>query len=101
MALESVLGRRTKKSAGGPSDGIKGDDWPFVSSALPVHLRKNNLDRLLVRRPEGVFVSDFERGEIGADPVPQGEFGLGRSIEEAVKTALATRRERRQSWGWS
>jgi bifunctional non-homologous end joining protein LigD len=34
---------------------------------LPLHLRKNNLERLLARRPEGIFVSPFERGEIGAD----------------------------------
>jgi bifunctional non-homologous end joining protein LigD len=34
---------------------------------LPLHLRKSNLARLLARRPEGIFVSDFERGEIGPD----------------------------------
>ncbi len=34
---------------------------------LPLHLRKNNLARLLARRPEGIFVSDFEQGEIGPD----------------------------------
>jgi bifunctional non-homologous end joining protein LigD len=34
---------------------------------LPLHLRKNNLDRLLARRPEGIFVNPFERGEIGPD----------------------------------
>jgi ATP-dependent DNA ligase len=34
---------------------------------LPLHLRKTNLDRLLARRPEGIFVNPFERGEIGAD----------------------------------
>src|SRR6476661_6020997 len=33
--------------------------------ALPLHLRKTNLARLLARRPEGIFVSDFEQGEIG------------------------------------
>jgi ATP-dependent DNA ligase len=32
---------------------------------LPLYLRKTNLERLLARRPEGVFVSPFERGEIG------------------------------------
>src|SRR5215211_5081322 len=31
------------------------------------HLRKNNLTRLLARRPEGIFVSDFEQGEIGPE----------------------------------
>jgi len=34
---------------------------------LPLHMRKMNLKRLLARRPEGVFVSEFERGDIGAD----------------------------------
>ena len=32
---------------------------------LPLHLRKTNLDRLLARRPEGIFVNSFDRGEIG------------------------------------
>ena len=30
-------------------------------------MRKANLARLLARRPEGIFVSDFEQGEIGPD----------------------------------
>src|ERR1700745_3953074 len=34
---------------------------------LPLHLRKTNLDRLLARRPEGIFVNPFERGAIGPD----------------------------------
>ena len=34
---------------------------------LPLHLRKTNLARLLARQPEGIFVSDLEQGEIGAD----------------------------------
>jgi bifunctional non-homologous end joining protein LigD len=34
---------------------------------LPLHLRKNNLERLLARRIDGIFVSDFEQGEIGPD----------------------------------
>ena len=34
---------------------------------LPLHLRKTNLDRLLARRPEGIFVNSFDRGEIGPD----------------------------------
>ena len=34
---------------------------------LPLHLRKTNLARLLARRPEGIFVSDSEQGEIGPD----------------------------------
>lgn len=34
---------------------------------LPLHLRKNNLARLLARRIDGIFLSDFEQGEIGPD----------------------------------
>jgi bifunctional non-homologous end joining protein LigD len=34
---------------------------------LPLSMRKANLARLLARRPEGIFVSDFEQGEIGPD----------------------------------
>jgi bifunctional non-homologous end joining protein LigD len=30
-------------------------------------MRKPNLERLLARRPEGIFVNLFERGEIGPD----------------------------------
>jgi ATP-dependent DNA ligase len=32
---------------------------------LPLHLRKTSLQRLLARRPEGIFVNPFERGEMG------------------------------------
>lgn len=32
---------------------------------LPLSMRKANLERLLARRPEGIFVNPFERGEIG------------------------------------
>jgi bifunctional non-homologous end joining protein LigD len=34
---------------------------------LPLHLRKTSLERLLVCRPEGIFVNPFERGAIGPD----------------------------------
>jgi hypothetical protein len=38
---------------------------------------KNNLARLLARRPEGIFVSQFEQGEIGLDLFRQAcNFGL-------------------------
>jgi bifunctional non-homologous end joining protein LigD len=44
---------------------------------LPLSLRKTNLARLLARRPEGIFVSDFEQGEIGPDLFRQAcKFGL-------------------------
>jgi bifunctional non-homologous end joining protein LigD len=31
---------------------------------LPLSLRKTNLARLLVRQPEGIFISDFEQGAV-------------------------------------
>jgi bifunctional non-homologous end joining protein LigD len=34
---------------------------------LPLSLRKANVQRLLARRPEGIFVAPFEAGEIGPD----------------------------------
>src|ERR1700746_1219826 len=34
---------------------------------LPLSMRKTNLARLLVRRPEGIFVAPYETGEIGPD----------------------------------
>jgi ATP-dependent DNA ligase len=34
---------------------------------LPLSLRKANLQRLLARRPDGIFLSEFEQGEIGPD----------------------------------
>jgi hypothetical protein len=44
---------------------------------LPLHLRKNNLARLLARRPQGIFVSEFEQGDIGPDLFRKAcEFGL-------------------------
>jgi bifunctional non-homologous end joining protein LigD len=42
---------------------IDGDDL----RDLPLSLRKANLQRLLARRPDGIFLSDFEQGEIGPD----------------------------------
>ncbi len=41
---------------------IDGDDL----RKLPLHLRKNNLARLLARRPTA-FAGEFEQGEIGPD----------------------------------
>jgi bifunctional non-homologous end joining protein LigD len=34
---------------------------------LPLSMRKASLARLLVRRANGIFLSDFEKGEIGPD----------------------------------
>jgi hypothetical protein len=43
---------------------IEGDD---DLRRLPLQLRKTILEPLLARRPEGVFINPFERGEIGPD----------------------------------
>jgi ATP-dependent DNA ligase len=52
---------------------LDGDDL----RKLPLHLRKNNLARLLARRPDGIFISTFEQGEIGPDLFRKAcEFGL-------------------------
>jgi ATP-dependent DNA ligase len=42
---------------------IDGDDV----RKLPLAMRKANLERLLARRPDGIFINPFERGEIGPD----------------------------------
>ena len=34
---------------------------------LPLSMRKTSLARLLARRIDGIFLSDFEQGEIGPD----------------------------------
>ena len=43
---------------------VEGDD---DLRKLPLHRRKASLERLLARRPEGVVINPFERGEIGPD----------------------------------
>jgi bifunctional non-homologous end joining protein LigD len=44
---------------------------------LPLSMRRANLERLLARRPEGIFISQFEQGEIGPDLFCKAcEFGL-------------------------
>ncbi|WP_349253735.1 hypothetical protein [Bradyrhizobium sp. CB82] len=35
--------------------------------ALPLHMRKTNLEQLPASRPAGITVAPFERGEIGPD----------------------------------
>lgn len=42
---------------------LDGDDL----RKFPLGMRKTNLARLLARRPDGIFVSDFEQGEIGPE----------------------------------
>ena len=36
-------------------------------AACPLSMRRTNLDRLLARRPDGIFVAPFEQGEIGPE----------------------------------
>jgi bifunctional non-homologous end joining protein LigD len=44
---------------------------------LPLSMRKANLARLLARRADGIFMSEFEQGEIGPDLFRKAcEFGL-------------------------
>jgi bifunctional non-homologous end joining protein LigD len=51
---------------------------------LPLSMRKANLDRLLARRPDGIFVAPFEQGEIGPDLfIAACRFGLeGRLVSK-------------------
>ena len=42
---------------------LNGDDLRY----LPLSMRKAHLERLLARRPDGIFISSFEQGEIGPD----------------------------------
>jgi len=42
---------------------LDGDDL----RELPLSMRKTNLQRLLSRRPEGIFLSEYEQGEIGPE----------------------------------
>jgi len=42
---------------------LNGDDL----RSLPLSMRKAHLERLLVRRPDGIFISSFDQGEIGPD----------------------------------
>jgi len=52
---------------------LNGDDL----RTLALSLRKTNLQRLLARRPDGIFISDFEQGEIGPELFRKAcEFGL-------------------------
>jgi bifunctional non-homologous end joining protein LigD len=50
---------------------------------LPLSMRKANLQRLLARRPEGIFIAPFEQGEIGPDLFRKAcEFGLERRVSK-------------------
>jgi ATP-dependent DNA ligase len=64
---------------------------------LPLHLRKNNLSRLLAKRPGGIFISEFEQGEIGPDLFRKAcEFGLEGLVSKRRDSAY--RPGRSPSW---
>jgi bifunctional non-homologous end joining protein LigD len=42
---------------------------------LPLSMRKANLERLMARRPEGIFLAPFEQGEIGPELFRKGLSG--------------------------
>ena len=66
-----------------------GEDLP----KLLLSMRKTNLARLLARRVHGIFLSDFEQGEIGPDrfrhALPEAAGGVGIDAQgEAVSPQL-------------
>jgi hypothetical protein len=67
---------------------MDGDDL----RSLPLSIRKAKLARLLARRPDGIFLSDFEQGEIGA------ACQLG--SEKAPRPSIAIDRTRRPVKDW-
>ncbi|MCA6104353.1 DNA ligase [Bradyrhizobium sp. WSM 4400] len=65
---------------------LEGDDL----RKLPLHLRKTNLARILARRIDGIFLSDFEQGEIGPDLYRQAcLMGLEGLVSKRVMDALS------------
>jgi bifunctional non-homologous end joining protein LigD len=60
---------------------VEGDD---DLRKLPLSMRKTNLERLLARRPDGIFVNPFERGEIG----PRMASGLLFRVDEIQTKSL-------------
>ena len=58
-------------------------------------MRKANLARLLARRPDGVFISDFEQGEIGPDLFRKAcEFGLEGIVSKRADRPYRGRRSK-------
>jgi bifunctional non-homologous end joining protein LigD len=67
---------------------MAGDDL----RAIPLSMRKANLARLLARRPDGIFISDFEEGEIGPDLFPSRlPNGIGRFGIETTGSSISVR----------
>ena len=55
--------------------------------ALPLSVRKVNLERLPTRRPAVIFINGFERGEIGPDP-------FAAAFRTGLEGLLSKRRDR-------
>jgi bifunctional non-homologous end joining protein LigD len=65
---------------------------------LPLSMRKANLQRLLSRRPDGIFVSEFEQGEIGPDLFRKAcKFGLEGLVSKRADRPY--RGGRSKDWG--
>jgi ATP-dependent DNA ligase len=70
---------------------LDGDDL----RGFPLSMRKANLARLLARRPDGVFISDFEQGEIGPDLFRKAcEFGLEGIVSKRADRPYRGRRSK-------
>jgi ATP-dependent DNA ligase len=65
---------------------MEGDDL----RRLPLSMRKANLARLLRGRPEGIFLSPFEQGEIGSDL-------FAAACQMGLEGLVSKRRDRPQS----
>ncbi|MGY8679386.1 hypothetical protein Q2941_16530 [Bradyrhizobium sp. UFLA05-153] len=66
---------------------------------LPLSMRKTNLARLLARRPDGIFVAPFERGEIGPDLFRAGcRMGLEGLVSKRRMRKLAGRLDTTTGW---
>ena len=59
---------------------------------LPLSMRKASLSRLLARRVDGIFLSDFEQGEIGPDLFRHAFLmGLESMVFEAPREPISRR----------
>ena len=69
---------------------------------LPLSMRKANLSRLLARRVEGIFLSDFEQGAIGPDrsatPVCSGSKNWSTGLTGPVDRRIGSRSRTASMW---
>jgi hypothetical protein len=73
---------------------LDGDDL----RGLPLSMRVTNLDWLLARRPDGIFVAPFEQGEIGPDLISRADMarGQGGAARAPISRSPRPHRARRQ-----